>query len=128
MTTHGLHVGDTHIIPGTILRHAQLGVVQVTQITPGHDGDPRIEIQPTETDARDWFILTHTALRQAWGDTITPTPDSQTPTTATMHEGVRNQPWADGGRVVDDDHECLPATDQTTDQLRCRLCGQLLDQ
>jgi len=125
MTGDTIHIASTRITLGTRLGHAKLGVVRVTHITPGLDGDARIEVQPVETAARDWFTLTHAGLRHAWGDTITHTTN---PEPAPADDRTRNQPWADCGRLVDDTHDCIPRIDQTTDDERCKLCGQLLTQ
>lgn len=35
---------------------------------------------------------------------------------------------ADGGRIVEDDHDCIAATDQLSDLERCRLCGRVIDE
>ncbi|WP_323677549.1 hypothetical protein [Halorubellus sp. PRR65] len=118
----GVTVHGHHLTTGTHLHHARLGPVRVSHITATNP--PRVELEVLETSARDWHTHTLPQVREAWGDTITPTPEPHTPSPEI--ERTRGPVRADGGRVVDDDHDCVPETNQTTDQERCQLCGQLI--
>ncbi|WP_227134628.1 hypothetical protein [Halorubellus salinus] len=125
MTPEPVDVHGHRLRPGTTLAHDRLGPIQITTVTMGADGDPRIEVHPINRPAREWFVFTLSGLRTTWGNTITPTTNH---TDTTAIERVRNPVQTDGGRVIDDEHECTARIDQQTDTERCQLCGALLTQ
>jgi len=120
VTVHG-HT----LTPGTRLHHDHLGPTIITAITKAR-GHTRIELEAQDTASQTWLTYTLQSVRNAWGRTLTPTHTSTPPTSSVAVERTRNQPRAYGERVVDDTHDCIPETEQTTDTERCRLCGQLI--